>query len=406
LQHIRSGLEWDESNLEATLPDIRAIPRGERTAWLFEHIFMDRSPRQMIPDLLAVANLWSPDLLVVSNYELAGVLAAELLELPYVTCNISFRWPRELIKFMCAAPLAQLRQEFNLPPDPDCLAFGRYLDLCLMPDSWTLGRGMAQPHVAAVVARRLFSSQWRTALQAALMMSVLGLADAQQSRVRRRANPRELYVRPGGSAPSGVPPAWLANLPAQPTVYVSLGTVFNALYPEVFDSILAGLRDEPINLIITLGANGDPARFGSQPPNVRIERYIAQADLLPYVDLCVNHGGYNTVIEPLAHGIPQIVLPLAADQPVLAALCLAHGAAVPPPTHVFDLSSEGVGLPIVDPAKLTPQVIRNIVRRALATPHYRTGAQVMQARLAALAGLDVAVERLVDLARSRELVPA
>jgi len=135
LRHIRAGLEWDESNLVATLPEIQDVLRVEQTSWLFRNVFMDRSPRQMIPDLLAAANLWSPDLLVVSNYELSGVLVAELLELPYVTCNISFRWPRELIKMMCGPTLTQLRQEFNLPPDPECLAYGRFLDLCLMPDN-------------------------------------------------------------------------------------------------------------------------------------------------------------------------------------------------------------------------------------------------------------------------------
>lgn len=317
LEHIRAGLEWDESNLEGTLPEIRAVPRGERTAWLFEHVFMDRSPRQMIPDLLAAANLWSPDVFVVSNYELSGLIAAELLDLPYATCNISFRWPRELIKLMCRPTLAQLREEFNLPPDPDCPAYGHHLDLCLMPDGWTLGRAMAQPAYAQVVARKLLGPQRNMALRAALLMFVLGLGDARQQRIRqRRPNPRELYVRPGGGASSGRPPAWLADMPNQPTVYVSLGTVFNALYPEVFESILAGLRNEPINLILTLGANGDPARFGPQPPNVHIERYIPQSEIVPYVDVCLNHGGYNTVIEPLLYGIPQVVLPLAADQPL------------------------------------------------------------------------------------------
>jgi UDP:flavonoid glycosyltransferase YjiC (YdhE family) len=399
LRHIPAGPEWDEANLEATLPEIRGVPRIERTAWLFQHVFMDQSPRQMIPDLLAAANLWSPDLLVVSNYELSGVLAAELLELPYVTWNISFRWPRELIKFMCGPTLTQLRQEFDLPPDPDCLAYGRYLDLCLMPDSWTIGRALAQPYYAQVLARKLLGTQRTTALQAALAMIALGLGDTRQRRLRRRQpNPRELYLRPVGPAPEGPPPAWLADMPDQPIVYVSLGTVFNALYPEVFESILAGLRDEPVNLIMTVGASGDPAQYGPQPPNVRIERYIPQAQLLPYVDVCLNHGGYNTVIEPLAHGIPQVVLPLAADQPILALLCLAHGAAVLPPARVFDLTTGELGLPIVNPAKLTPAMIRDAVRRALTAHRYRANAQAMQARLAALPGLDVAVERLVDLA--------
>jgi UDP:flavonoid glycosyltransferase YjiC (YdhE family) len=403
LRHIRAGLEWDESNLEGTLPEIRTIPRGDRTAWLFEHVFMDRSPRQMIPDLLAAADMWSPDAFVISNYDLSGLLAAELLELPYATCNISFRWPRELIKLMCGPTLAKLREEFKLAPDPDCLAYGRYLDVCLMPDGWTLGRAMAQPAYAQVVARKLLGSQRNMALKAALLMFVLGLDDARQRRIRQRQpNPRELYVRPGGGAPMAGPPAWLAGLPDRPTVYVSLGTVFNAQYPEVFDNILAGLRDEPINLIMTLGANGDPARFGPQPPNVRIERYIPQSEILPFVDVCLNHGGYNTVIEPLLHGIPQIVLPLAADQPVLALLCLAHGAAPALPGHVFDLIAGGPGLPVINPSKLTPTMIRDVVRRALTAPQYRAGARALQAKLAALPGLDVAAERLVDLARSHD----
>jgi UDP:flavonoid glycosyltransferase YjiC (YdhE family) len=407
LRHISAGLEWDEANLEATLPDIRAIPRIERTAWLFEHIFMDRSPRQMIPDLLVAADLWSPDMLVVSNYELSGIMAAEKLDLPYATCNISFRWPRSLIKLMCGPTLAQLRQEFGLRPDPDCLAYGRYLDLCLMPDGWTIGRALAQPYYARIAARRLLSGQWRAALQGLAQMAAIGLAESRQRRAQlREPNPRELYLRPGEAAQRSAAPAWFADLPDQPTVYVSLGTVFNASFPEVFDRILAGLRDEPINLIMTLGASGDPARFGPQPPNVRIERYIPQAELLPYVDVCLNHGGYNTMIEPMAYGIPQVVLPLAADQPVLALLGLAHGAAVTLPTHVYNLTTGGLALPIVDPEKLTPPMIRDAVRRALSDARYRTAARAMQARLAALPGLDAAVERLAQIAQTHAPVLA
>jgi hypothetical protein len=51
-------------------------------------------------------------------------------------------------------------------------------------------------------------------------------------------------------------------------------------------------------------------------------------------------------------------------------------------------------------------VISDLLRRALAAPQYRANAQAMQDRLAALPGLDVAVERLVDLARRHERVLA
>jgi len=42
------------------------------------------------------------------------------------------------------------------------------------------------------------------------------------------------------------------------------------------------------------------------------------------------------------------------------------------------------------------------VRRALTTPKYRAGARALQATLAALPGMEVAVERLVHLAHRRE----
>jgi len=140
--------------------------------------------------------------------------------------------------------------------------------------------------------------------------------------------------------------------------------------------------------------------------NVRIERYIPQSALLPYVDVCLNHGGYNTVIEPVLHGIPQVVLPLAADQPVLALLCMAHSIAPALPAHVFDLIVGGPGLPVVNPAKLTPAMIRDAVWHALTKPTYRAGARALQTQLMALPGLEIAVERLAYLADRHETVLA
>lgn len=79
-------------------------------------------------------------------------------------------------------------------------------------------------------------------------------------------------------------PQWVTQLPKQPTVYVTLGTEVNHMpgfYPRVIQTIIDGLRDEPINLIVTLGRDKDPADFGAQPANVHIERYIPHTLLLP-----------------------------------------------------------------------------------------------------------------------------
>ena len=85
-------------------------------------------------------------------------------------------------------------------------------------------------------------------------------------------------------------PTWIDELPPGPTVHASLGTIFHRT-PGVFEAILDGLRDEPINLLLAVGRDQDPTRFGPQPPHVRIERYLPHALLLPRCDLVITHGG-------------------------------------------------------------------------------------------------------------------
>ena len=118
-------------------------------------------------------------------------------------------------------------------------------------------------------------------------------------------------------------PEWVAQLPAQPTTYVTLGTEVNGepeLYPSVMRTIIEGLRDAPLNLIVTLGRDKDPADFGPQPPNVHIERYIPQTLLLPHCDLMVLHAGSNSLLAALDAGLP-LVLDTTDCGPVLQRIC-------------------------------------------------------------------------------------
>jgi UDP:flavonoid glycosyltransferase YjiC (YdhE family) len=143
-------------------------------------------------------------------------------------------------------PLAHLRAQVGLPTDPDGHMAYRYLHLCFTPRRWD-GPAATFPDSA-----RFF----------------------------RHAN----AVRPGET-----PPAWLDELTGRPVVLVSLGTVFHRT-PGLYEHILEALRDEPIDLILAVGRDQDPTRFGPQPPNVRIERYLPLPHLLPRCALFVTHG--------------------------------------------------------------------------------------------------------------------
>jgi UDP:flavonoid glycosyltransferase YjiC (YdhE family) len=406
LAFVPAGLDWDESRLLETLPEIGSVAKEFQGDWLMKHIFLDRSPRRLIPELLAILPKWRPDVLLSGTYEFGGPLAAEKLGLPYASCSISFRWNSWVLQHMVGGPIARLRQEFGLPPDPGFSAFGRHLDLCFVPPSWTLTEALLHPALTQLVWAKVIGPDLPLAQRAlgarALLLQRL-LALDQRLRPGHAVSATTHFVRQFGSEPDSTPPpAWLPQLPRQPTVYVSLGTVFGAQYPQVFADILAGLRDEPLNVILTVGDAVDPARFGPQPANVRIERFIPQQELralLPHVDLCISHAGYGTVMEALAHGIPLVLLPLAADQPVIAQMCYVNGVAQALPAEAWRLNAKG--LPIVRPERLTPEMIRIAAKRALQDSAYRDAARTLQAQLLALPGLEAAVSLLEQLVRSK-----
>jgi len=151
--------------------------------------------------------------------------------------------------------------------------------------------------------------------------------------------------------------------------------------PGLYEAILAGLRDEPIALVVGIGRQRDPADFGPQLPHVRIERHFPHAALLPRCAVVVTHGGFGTIMGCLAVGVPVVVIPVNGDQPRNARRCA-------------DL---GVGR-VVGPDERTPEAIRAAVRTVLADPVYRANAERVRDELAALPGLEHAVALLEQLA--------
>jgi len=107
-------------------------------------------------------------------------------------------------------------------------------------------------------------------------------------------------------------------------VYLTLGTLFGS-NSEVFRTALAGLAKEDIEVVVTVGANNDPAAIGHVPPNARVERFVPQADLLPRCTAVIHHGGSGTMYGSLANGLPQVVLPQGADNFVNAQRCAVAG---------------------------------------------------------------------------------
>ena len=58
--------------------------------------------------------------------------------------------------------------------------------------------------------------------------------------------------------------------------------------------------------------------LGALPGNVRSVGYLPLSVFLPTCALLVHHGGSGTTAAPLFYGVPQLVLPAFADNPMSA----------------------------------------------------------------------------------------
>jgi MGT family glycosyltransferase len=345
---LPAGIDFSFDDRDRVYDDIRRT-LGPTTAPFsaVRDVFAGYLAPRMVPDLLAIAEAWPFDVLVREPLEFGGCVAAEVLGVPHVAYGPLFCFwdgafhdaPGETAAF----ELDGVRTAHGLPPDPELAMLHRHLSLACLPSPF-LGPDLTVPPNTYFF----------------------------------RPEP---FDQPGGEAL----PAWIEDLPPRPTVHASLGTIFHRT-PGVFEAILAGLRDEPITLLLAVGRDQDPARFGTPPPHVRLERYLPHALLLPRCDLVITHGGYGSVMACLDAGVPMVVIPLAGgDQAGNANRCAALGVAR-----------------VVAADQRAPEFIRAAVRDVLADPRYRENAERLRDQMLALPGARYAVGLLEQLATSAE----
>ena len=165
------------------------------------------------------------------------------------------------------------------------------------------------------------------------------------------------------SEPGGSIPTWLGTV-RRPVVYLTLGTIFAE--PGTFRAAMDAISAVDVEVLVALGPV-DPASLGDVPPSVHLERFVDQAAVLRSVDLVVHHGGSGTMLGAAAHGRPQLVLPLGADQ-------FYNGEAV---------TSAGVGR-MLEPARVSAGDVAGAVERLLGEPSFRAAAGVLRREIAVM----------------------
>ena len=117
----------------------------------------------------------------------------------------------------------------------------------------------------------------------------------------------------------------------RPLAFASLGTLQGAR-TRLFKAIAGAARDADMQLVLVhcgrLTDDEVSALPGvGEPDGPIVTDFVPQRSVLARADVAVLHGGLNTVLDALAAQTPMVVMPLAFEQPAIAARLVRAGAA-------------------------------------------------------------------------------
>jgi UDP:flavonoid glycosyltransferase YjiC (YdhE family) len=335
-----AGIETAPAGLAgAALHDARSVVLSsaedvappDRAAFVFPRMFGEALTPPMVADLLPLARDWRPDLLVHENGELASAVVGAVLDVPSITHAFGGAIPPVLLTEAgdrLAPVWAAHGQE--LPPYAGCFT-SLYLDIC-------------PPSVQSVPTDHIGAAQ-----------PLRPVADT-------------------GPEPTSVPD-YLED-DGRPLIYLTLGTVRN--HSPVLRPAVEALAKLPVRVLVTVGPDGDPDTLGTQPENVRVERWVNQPQVLRHCAVVASHAGSGTFLGALALGLPQLCLPQAADQFRNAVGGGRSGAAL-----------------VLLPPEATPEAIALAVSRLLAEDRFRRKAAAIAAEIARMPSPADVVDELV-----------
>jgi MGT family glycosyltransferase len=174
-----------------------------------------------------------------------------------------------------------------------------------------------------------------------------------------------------GESLNGLVPPGDADL-----VYVSMGTLFNkdlTFYRTCFEA----LGGEPFRVILSVGTGTRLEDLGTAPSNFVVRQQVPQLKVLEKARVFVTHGGMNSVSESLYFGVPMVAIPQMSEQEIVAR------RAEELRTCAF-LRKEDV----------TPERLREAVRRVSSDAAYRAAAGKVGESFQAAGGVERAAEAI------------
>lgn len=251
--------------------------------------------------------------LLVNQGVVEGGTIAEHLQLPFVT--------------VCSAVV--LNREPGIPPF--CTPW-RY-----SPTRWARWRNQLGYAVLDRVAKPMrdllddHRREWRLPRYSSLNEAYSPLAQISQAPVEFEFPRQELppwfhFTGTYHTAASRIAvPFPYDQLNGRPLIYASMGTLQNRLQ-WVFKTIAAACEELEVQLVISLGGSAKPESLPDLPGKPLVVESAPQLELLQKATLMITHAGMNTTMECVQKGVPMVAIPVANDQPGVAARIAWTGA--------------------------------------------------------------------------------
>ena len=264
-------------------------------------------------ELPAVLQRLQVDGVIADQMEAAGGLVAEALQLPFVSVACALPVNRE-----AAIPLAVMPFRFA----QDEKALQRYQASSDIYDRIMRRHG-------AVIARhaRAFGLPERHGLHQCLsplaqisqLVPAFDFPRQQLPACYHSVGPLRTPVASGALA---------APWPAlrQPVVYASLGTLQGHRF-RLFLHLAQACRNQQLSLVVAHcgGLTASQAHQLRLAGAAWVTDFVDQRAALQHAQLFITHAGLNSALEALECGTPMLALPIAFDQPGVAARIEWHG---------------------------------------------------------------------------------
>jgi MGT family glycosyltransferase len=171
------------------------------------------------------------------------------------------------------------------------------------------------------------------------------------------------------------------KLDGRPLVYASMGTLQNRQH-FIFRVIAEACAGLDVQLVLSLGGGGKPEDLGKLAGTPIVVEFAPQLELLKRAAMCITHAGLNTALECLSNGVPMLAIPIANDQPGVAARIVWTGT--------------GEMVPL---SKLSTASLRTEVRRVLGDQRYRDRARKLQEAIRSRDGISMAAALIEEALR-------